>query len=939
MAPKQPCVKYEYVVTSTGPKILPVDPPPSKEEESPADYNAGGYLPVKVGDVFNNNRYRVIRKLGWGHFSTVWLVKDSHTRRHSALKVVKSAGRYAETARDEIKLLSRVSSFSPNHLGREHIVSFLDSFSHQGPEASHVCIVFEPLGENLLALIERNKKKGVPRPLVKVIAKQILLGLEYLHDECDLVHTDIKPENILISIPDIETHIHTELSLSPSPTSRRVGVPPPTKSRAGVPIPLNQQQRARRQVQIFDSQPLSSPGRSGSAHMRSALGANVRRDSTNAAGSVSQIGSYVAQVQMTRSGYIHSSGTVASLSSSAPKIPSGLSASAPRTDASQKTVTQPCPTKGITAIPARVVNSPSTSSSSSSISSVVASTTAGSSSLVSTPPTSLSHSIGNVVMEFMGTGKFERELRTRPRELPASKIADHDQREGVPITQKKNAGETDLEAQISSAISTSFKQTGVVSGSWKDKIVGSFQSLKSSASPNKSSNQRSVRHGHTRSNSGLSNANFWKDPGLAAPAPAILVSTVVGADERQDDFPTAPSSTASTVRPSPASTPLPIAKKPVSLANGVSKLVNGSPNIFNETLREQSTTRKATNDTSAPAQPLSLLTQTAPPRKEPSSSQRAVVHRASPPRQISQLSAHMHLHKPLSPDDCSNPVHNHSTLRTHTKSRASRHVEHPSIATVLPILSSSVTPTPASPVPTSPTLTAPPPTPTDSPTLPAADLHVSSPKPIARPNATSNADRIASDTPSPPRYAVPETYSAPMISIKIADLGNATPSKKHFTEDIQTRQYRAPEAIIGRRDWDARADIWSVACVVFELLTAEYLFDPQGQGELFSKDDDHMAQIIELLGDFSLDVKMGGKYSRELFDHTGALRYIKTLKPWPLKRVMMEKYLFSEPDADLLCKFLEPMLAIDMRERSNARDLKDHPWLEPNVEDGIITEW
>lgn len=56
---------------------------------------------------------------------------------------------------------------------------------------------------------------------------------------------------------------------------------------------------------------------------------------------------------------------------------------------------------------------------------------------------------------------------------------------------------------------------------------------------------------------------------------------------------------------------------------------------------------------------------------------------------------------------------------------------------------------------------------------------------------------------------------------------------------------------------------------VFELLTAEYLFDPQGQGELFTKDDDHMAQIIELLGDFSLEAKMGGKYSRELFDHTG----------------------------------------------------------------------
>lgn len=150
----------------------------------------------------------------WGHFSTVWLVKDSQsvkfflrpyltlsdvlysTQSHSALKVVKSAGRYAETARDEIKLLSQVSSFAPAHPGRPHIVSFLDSFSHQGPEASHICIVFEPLGENLLALIERSKRKGVPQELVKVISKQILLGLQYLHDECDLVHTDIKPENI-----------------------------------------------------------------------------------------------------------------------------------------------------------------------------------------------------------------------------------------------------------------------------------------------------------------------------------------------------------------------------------------------------------------------------------------------------------------------------------------------------------------------------------------------------------------------------------------------------------------------------------------------------------------------------------------------------------------------------------------------------------------------
>ncbi|KAG9332900.1 hypothetical protein JZ751_014430 [Albula glossodonta] len=57
----------------------PVAPPEPEEEilgsddeeqEDPNDYCKGGYHPVKIGDLFNG-RYHVIRKLGWGHFSTV----------------------------------------------------------------------------------------------------------------------------------------------------------------------------------------------------------------------------------------------------------------------------------------------------------------------------------------------------------------------------------------------------------------------------------------------------------------------------------------------------------------------------------------------------------------------------------------------------------------------------------------------------------------------------------------------------------------------------------------------------------------------------------------------------------------------------------------------------------------------------------------------------
>ena len=137
---------------------------------------------------------------------------------------------------------------------------------------------------------------------------------------------------------------------------------------------------------------------------------------------------------------------------------------------------------------------------------------------------------------------------------------------------------------------------------------------------------------------------------------------------------------------------------------------------------------------------------------------------------------------------------------------------------------------------------------------------------------------------------------------------------------------------MGRSDWGAAVDVWSAACVVFELLTAEYLFEPQGQGTLFSKDDDHMAQIIELLGDLSPTIKNGGRYSRELFDSNGQLRYIKHLKPWPLSRVMREKYLFAPNDADALCAFLEPMLVTDFRERVSAGEAARHPWLDVDWE-------
>jgi serine/threonine-protein kinase SRPK3 len=212
------------------------------DEEDSEDYCKGGYHPVSVGEQYKDGKYTIVRKLGWGHFSTVWLSKDNTTGKHVALKVVRSAAHYTETALDEIKLLNKVVGANKDHPGRAHVVSLLDSFTHKGPNGNHVCMVFEVLGENLLGLIKRWNHRGIPMPLVKQITKQVLLGLDYLHRECGIIHTDLKPENVLIEIGDVEEIVKTYVQ-EPSKKDKED----------------NRNGRRRRRTLITGSQPLPSP--------------------------------------------------------------------------------------------------------------------------------------------------------------------------------------------------------------------------------------------------------------------------------------------------------------------------------------------------------------------------------------------------------------------------------------------------------------------------------------------------------------------------------------------------------------------------------------------------------------------------------------------------------------------------------------------------------
>ncbi|KAG9301321.1 hypothetical protein G9A89_004073 [Geosiphon pyriformis] len=516
----------------------------TEDEEDKEDYCKGGYHPIKIGDKFQEGRYIIIRKLGWGHFSTVWLAKDNRLDRHVALKVVKSAQHYTETALDEIKLLKKIVNANPESPGRNHVVELLEDFRIEGPNGNHVCMVFEVLGENLLSLIKKHSHRGIPGPLVKQIAKQVLMGLDYMHRECGIIHTDLKPENVLVCIEDVEDVVRHELStgLKTHPSNGKMLDSP-----------------------ITSSQPLSSPTSSARSSKSS------------------------------------------SISLSQPPLPP--------------------PAQGLT----------------------------------------------------------------------------KNQKKNLKKRAKKKAAKENGQVLISSSKDTSDNLDGENAG-----VVNNHQV--------ESHNPR-----------------------------------------------------------------------------------EGIDTYLNETLGSPGETMSDTLE-----------------------------------RNLNDIS-----------------LVDHSKTNPVTKSPLSRKTS----------------------------------------------------------SASKNDD-------------------LPKFTVKIADLGNACWVDHHFTNDIQTRQYRCPEVIIGSK-WGPSADIWSMACMIFELFTGDYLFDPQ-TGSRYNKDDDHIAQIIELLGPFPKHLAMGGKYSSEIFNRKGEIRHIHKLRYWKLPDVLHEKYLLSRNEADEFASFLLPMLDLHPEKRSTAKNSLTHSWLDEN---------
>lgn len=567
-----------------------------EEQEDSTDYCKGGYHPVKIGDLFLS-RYHVARKLGWGHFSTVWLCWDLLDKRFVALKVVKSASHFTETALDEIKLLRAVRDSDVNDEKRNKVVQLLNDFKISGVNGSHVCMVFEVLGHNLLKLIIKSNYRGIPLKNVKCIIRQVLEGLDYLHSKCKIIHTDIKPENVLLCVS--ESYI------------RKLACEATELHSLGIKLPI---------------------------------------------------------------------------------------------------------------------------------------------SLISTAPKEFQEPAINAKMSKNKKKKLKKKAK-RHNELLKKQMQQ--------LEELQDQLEELQEAQIESFSKIEAESEQKMSVSIDD-------------------NADTVSE----------NANVLDE---------------IGEDCLKD-----------------------IDIEPV--------YQNGCNDV--------------TESDAAPTEP-SNTNMTASVTSE---------------NEMEEIGEAMNTQENASP--CEVEDESHKEIGAGEDMVLTERV------------STDVSP-------------------------------VSSPPTSERKYRGSEGD--------------PSRWECDM-DVKIADLGNACWVDKHFTEDIQTRQYRSLEVLIGA-GYNTSADIWSTACMAFELATGDYLFEPHS-GDEYSRDEDHLAHIIELLGEIPKRIITSGKQSRQFFNRKGELRHITGLKPWDLYDVLTEKYHWAQDEAKAFAAFLRPMLDFDPNRRATAALCLEHEWLK-----------
>ncbi|CZS88737.1 related to serine/threonine-protein kinase [Rhynchosporium agropyri] len=194
-------------------RFTSVTPSDAIEEELLPHYNARHFFPVEPGKVFRE-RYETISKLGYGSGSTVWLARDldftkskqelerSESEPYVVLKFCTCDYSNKEAAEHELQVGRCLAGANLSHKGVLYLQTVIEGFEVLGPNGMHMCLVFEPMRETLSLFQSRLKQKRFPLKLLKMYLICLLTGLDYLHSECHIIHTDLSLQNILVNFED-----------------------------------------------------------------------------------------------------------------------------------------------------------------------------------------------------------------------------------------------------------------------------------------------------------------------------------------------------------------------------------------------------------------------------------------------------------------------------------------------------------------------------------------------------------------------------------------------------------------------------------------------------------------------------------------------------------------------------------------------------------------
>lgn len=176
-------------------------------------HKSGQYCTVAAGD--NISGYIAEKKLGKGHYSTVWMA-DKNGKKY-AVKVFRSSTYYREVFDNELKIMKLVSALAKQDKNSKYVITHVETvaflkyyYGGSGDDllgtSVHPCFVMPMYGESLADLLESDDYYqdefvvALKIPAAKNIMIQLLKGLSFLHKN-NIIHTDINTANILMTKP------------------------------------------------------------------------------------------------------------------------------------------------------------------------------------------------------------------------------------------------------------------------------------------------------------------------------------------------------------------------------------------------------------------------------------------------------------------------------------------------------------------------------------------------------------------------------------------------------------------------------------------------------------------------------------------------------------------------------------------------------------------